>query len=561
MGFFNKYPYTDFHELNLDWVLEEIKKVNSASGVTFDDETSQIGATNVQEAIDILKADLVNVASLSSAFKIIDNDIALQRWNDGYSYSHLQTINNPTLTAIIDGVRNDKFITLKTIDNNEADYFYLKSIQEIPGDYQHIVEFFDPFNLVTLSVTINGLNDDQNVFCVINAAVVGTVVNSFNTRSGDVLPQASDYDADQIDYDNSVSNLAATDVQDAIDEVNNKFPANNVETFNTRAGDVMPTDHDYAANQIDYNNAVSHLQSTNVQNAIDEMIGMVIAAGVASFNGRAGIVLPQAGDYDAGQIDFDPTNTSLSPAAITVQKAIEELSPAQITVTLTINGAKEDSITIYDSNNNQVGSCVFAPGQTNGTCQIIVTPGGGSYKFVSSVAKGTTLATITNDYEKTVTITGAATQTVNVYPDNVPIWYGNETVAMSDGAWPGDTVFLSPIKNTNDLAFTANNNKNVSLYITDSEIDLSQFSKVKVVLKRNSQIINANIVTITTRDVGTGTMSFLLSLNGQTDNDITLLEADISAVTDTDYFGIDAMTYSGGQIVWYDFKIYALILE
>lgn len=27
MGFFNKYPYTDFHELNLDWIIDRIKKV------------------------------------------------------------------------------------------------------------------------------------------------------------------------------------------------------------------------------------------------------------------------------------------------------------------------------------------------------------------------------------------------------------------------------------------------------------------------------------------------------------------------------------------------------
>ena len=25
LGFFNKYPYTDFHELNLDWVLKTVK--------------------------------------------------------------------------------------------------------------------------------------------------------------------------------------------------------------------------------------------------------------------------------------------------------------------------------------------------------------------------------------------------------------------------------------------------------------------------------------------------------------------------------------------------------
>ena len=27
MAFFNKYPYTDFHELNLDWFLEQFKAI------------------------------------------------------------------------------------------------------------------------------------------------------------------------------------------------------------------------------------------------------------------------------------------------------------------------------------------------------------------------------------------------------------------------------------------------------------------------------------------------------------------------------------------------------
>lgn len=39
MGFLNKYPYTDFHELNLDWFLEEFKKVTDK--VTTLDETVQ----------------------------------------------------------------------------------------------------------------------------------------------------------------------------------------------------------------------------------------------------------------------------------------------------------------------------------------------------------------------------------------------------------------------------------------------------------------------------------------------------------------------------------------
>lgn len=47
-------------------------------------------------------------------------------------------------------------------------------------------------------------------------------VYSFNGRTGAVLPATSDYDADQIDYDNTTSGLTATDVQEAIDEVVNE---------------------------------------------------------------------------------------------------------------------------------------------------------------------------------------------------------------------------------------------------------------------------------------------------------------------------------------------------
>lgn len=44
-------------------------------------------------------------------------------------------------------------------------------------------------------------------------------VTSFNSRTGAVVPAASDYDASMVDYDNTVSGLNSTDVQGAIDEL------------------------------------------------------------------------------------------------------------------------------------------------------------------------------------------------------------------------------------------------------------------------------------------------------------------------------------------------------
>lgn len=56
---------------------------------------------------------------------------------------------------------------------------------------------------------------DENKWNILTPAGV----YSFNGRTGAVLPATSDYDADQIDYDNTTSGLTATDVQAAIDEI------------------------------------------------------------------------------------------------------------------------------------------------------------------------------------------------------------------------------------------------------------------------------------------------------------------------------------------------------
>ena len=73
-------------------------------------------------------------------------------------------------------------------------------------------------------------------------------VYSFNGRTGAVLPATSDYDADQIDYDNTTSGLTATDVQDAIDEVNSDLSSHTGNTNNP---------HSVTATQVGLGNVVN----------------------------------------------------------------------------------------------------------------------------------------------------------------------------------------------------------------------------------------------------------------------------------------------------------------
>jgi hypothetical protein len=73
-------------------------------------------------------------------------------------------------------------------------------------------------------------------------------VNSVFGRTGIISAQASDYDADQIDYDNTTSGLAATDVQDAIDELASK---------NTALIEITQTSHGFAVGNGIYHNGSS----------------------------------------------------------------------------------------------------------------------------------------------------------------------------------------------------------------------------------------------------------------------------------------------------------------
>lgn len=87
---------------------------------------------------------------------------------------------------------------------------------------------------------------NQSVLCVLNSAVLTVFAGG----------AAGNIDAADVDYDNTVSGLTATDVQAAIDELKNDIPS-------------IPATYD--ADDIVYDNATSGLVATDAQAAIDEL--------------------------------------------------------------------------------------------------------------------------------------------------------------------------------------------------------------------------------------------------------------------------------------------------
>lgn len=155
-------------------------------------------------------------------------------------------------------------------------------------------------------------NNVQDAIDEIYNLITGQGVTSFNGRSGEVVPEAGDYTAAQVTFDNTNTGYTATDVQAAIDEADAKIesvsqsvPVTYVETFNGRSGAVTPDIGDYSGAQVSYDNTLSGLTATDLQAAVDELAAA--PGGVTSFNTRTGAVVPAASDYTAQQVDFDDT--------------------------------------------------------------------------------------------------------------------------------------------------------------------------------------------------------------------------------------------------------------
>ena len=174
--------------------------------------------------------------------------------------------------------------------------------------------------------------------------IAGTLVSSFNTRTGAVVSVAGDYDADQITVDDqNFTVLTAVEAQGAFEEIDAALDTigttPKVDSFRAyaplatpRTGAVVASASDYTAGLVDFDPTNTTIVTANdVQDAIEELDAEVAAPKVNSFRAydplatpRTGAIVASASDYNAGQVDFDATALP-TITATNVQDAIAEL--------------------------------------------------------------------------------------------------------------------------------------------------------------------------------------------------------------------------------------------
>lgn len=179
-------------------------------------------------------------------------------------------------------------------------------------------------NAVTV-VTPGGTSIPDRGF-VINSNVLGILVGAVLTLL--VGGGLTSVDASDVDYDNTVSGLTATDVQNAIDEL---------------ATRPVVTD----ASDVDYDNTDSGLTATDVQSAIDELKALIpvtptyITTGLSVNANRC--VINDGGYYiddsDIVHVDITiTTNTALSPGYDVINGFPQSTAISTSDVTATFNG-------------------------------------------------------------------------------------------------------------------------------------------------------------------------------------------------------------------------------
>lgn len=162
MGLFEQFPYTNFHELNLDWVLSKLKELDEKVNNIEDRILSQAKAYTDQE-VGKLKSNFDDLENEFTSFKADVN----QMFNDyttkqDRAFQQFKDLVNAQLDLMEQEIRDAKaeLQTLLTQANAYTDASIALLIQQLPDMISQNIKNAKVYNLLTGKyVTIQAMFD------------------------------------------------------------------------------------------------------------------------------------------------------------------------------------------------------------------------------------------------------------------------------------------------------------------------------------------------------------------------------------------------------------------
>ena len=186
MGFINQFPYSDFHELNLDWLIKQTK-VNMDQISALEDEMSKIVVVteeHIQEMIDIAIA--ANNISVYAAIQQVRDDLTVAL-NDL----------NTDLTARYKAY-TDAQIALQKIYIDNQDLYYYDLAKSYSDNNLNTAKAYTDSKVIDYTYMVNPITGNYDD--------IRTVINDiFNNFLSNNSLTAAEYDALDLtadDYDN-----------------------------------------------------------------------------------------------------------------------------------------------------------------------------------------------------------------------------------------------------------------------------------------------------------------------------------------------------------------------
>lgn len=431
------------------------------------------------------------------------------------------------------------------------------------------------FDIAPAQGSQNPVTSD-GIYNAISQAGVGVVSSVFG-RVGVIVAGDGDYNAGQVTYDNTGSHLTANRVQSAIDEVVQKIAdiPNSLATLNdttiTTPSNRQILRYDASTQKWVNSDEVVGIPPQNVSNFVitpgNEKLTLtwndpddtVIQGQTICTWANTKLVVKTTGyptSVDDGTLVL--TNSVRNQYAVNGyemtglvndQTYYFQLFPVSdgkavnsnvanrnsgtprsaVTVTLTINGAKEDTVVVKDVNDQTVATCVFASGETSGTCQIPNVPVTGMQVILESskseIASGVY-------YTKIVNLSGASTETVNLYPDKTWYWFGLK-LAGNYGI-PSASASVTEETNRIRLDNTSSSSRSVDGLFSDS-IVISGETKFHAVVITGSATGTQSAELCTTAEASPGTSTVIATASFANQIGEQYTEGAINGTTQTGY--------------------------